>query len=31
LPEVGNALAQWASYVTAIIEGKKSKIVPLRA
>jgi integrase len=30
-PEVAAALAQWAEHVTAIVEGRKSKIVPLRA
>jgi integrase len=29
--EVGAALAQWAEHVTAVVEGRKSKVVPLRA
>jgi integrase len=30
-PEIANALAQWAEHVTAIVEGRKRKVVPLRA
>jgi integrase len=30
-PEIGNALAQWAEHVTAVVEGRKSKVVPMRA
>jgi integrase len=29
--EVASALAQWAEHVTAVVEGRKSKVVPLRA
>jgi integrase len=29
--EVAAALAQWAEHVTAVVEGRKSKVVPLRA
>jgi integrase len=29
--EIASALAQWAEHVTAIVEGRKSKVVPLRA
>ena len=29
-PEIGSALAQWAEHVMAVVEGRKSKIVPLR-
>jgi integrase len=28
--EIGNALAQWASHVMAIVEGRKSNVVPMR-
>ena len=28
--EIGSALAQWAEHVMAVVEGRKSKIVPLR-
>jgi integrase len=31
LPEVGNALAQWAEHLMAVVEGRKSKVVPIRA
>jgi hypothetical protein len=29
-PEVRNALAQWSEHVMAVVEGRKSKVVPLR-
>jgi integrase len=29
--EIATALAQWAEHVTAVVEGRKSKVVPLRA
>ena len=29
--EIAAALAQWAAHVTAVVEGRQSKIVPLRA
>ena len=29
--EIASALAQWAEHVAALIEGRKSKVVPLRA
>jgi integrase len=29
--EIASALAQWTEHLTAIVEGRKSKIVPLRA
>jgi hypothetical protein len=28
--EVAAALAQWAEHVTAVVEGRKRKVVPLR-
>jgi integrase len=30
-PEIASALAQWAEHLTAVVEGRKAKIVPLRA
>ena len=30
-PEVAAALARWAEHVMAVVEGRKSKVVPLRA
>ena len=30
-PEVAAALARWAEHLTAVVEGRKSKIIPLRA
>jgi integrase len=30
-PEIANALLQWSEHVTAIAEGRKRKVVPLRA
>jgi integrase len=29
--EIATALAKWAEHVTAVVEGRKSKIIPLRA
>ena len=29
--EIGSALTQWAEHVTAVVEGRKSKVVPLRS
>jgi integrase len=29
--EIAAALAQWAEHVTAVVEGRESKVVPLRA
>ena len=29
--EIGSALAQWAEHVMAVVEGRKSKVVPLRS
>ena len=29
--EVGAAIAQWAEHVTAVVQGRKSKVVPLRS
>jgi integrase len=29
-PEIANALLQWAEHVMAVVEGRKSKVVPLR-
>jgi integrase len=29
--EVGTAIAQWVEHVTAVVEGRKHKVVPLRA
>jgi hypothetical protein len=30
-PEIAAALAQWAEHVMAVVEGRKSKVVPLRS
>jgi integrase len=30
-PQIANALAQWSEHVMAIVEARKSKVVPLRA
>ncbi len=28
--EIANALAQWSEHVIAVVEGRKSKVVPMR-